>query len=152
MRNLFSLHGLGSLGGRYFCMKHFARSRRMKWAGNVARMGELRNAYEMLIGKPEGKRSLRRPRHRTNYFHAAAFIEKLVVAQIVKKLLTYSDPNVHYRDHKSPSLALRSILSQMNPVLTLPSFFFKTHFNGLLASRLRLDLADGLFPQLLTAQ
>jgi hypothetical protein len=40
------------------------KSRRMRWAGHVTRMGEARNAYRILVGKPEGKRSLRRPRHR----------------------------------------------------------------------------------------
>jgi hypothetical protein len=38
--------------------------RRMKWVGHVARMGEKRNAYRLLVGKPEGKRTLGRPRHR----------------------------------------------------------------------------------------
>jgi hypothetical protein len=40
------------------------KSRKMRWAGHVARMGALRNAYRILIGKPEGKRALERPRHR----------------------------------------------------------------------------------------
>jgi hypothetical protein len=40
------------------------RSRRMRWAGHVARMGEGRNVYGGLVGKLEGKRSLERPRHR----------------------------------------------------------------------------------------
>jgi hypothetical protein len=40
------------------------KSRRMRWAGHIARMGEKRNAYRLLVGKPEGKRPLRRPRHR----------------------------------------------------------------------------------------
>jgi hypothetical protein len=31
------------------------KSRRMRWAGHVARMGEKRNAYRLLVGKPEGK-------------------------------------------------------------------------------------------------
>jgi hypothetical protein len=39
------------------------KSRRMRWAGYVARMGEKRNAYRILVGKPEGKRPLGRPRH-----------------------------------------------------------------------------------------
>jgi hypothetical protein len=38
--------------------------RRLRWAGHVARMGEKRNVYRLLVGKPEGKRSLRRPRRR----------------------------------------------------------------------------------------
>jgi hypothetical protein len=40
------------------------KSRRMRWAGNVARMGEMRNAYRLLVGKPEGKKPLGRPRQR----------------------------------------------------------------------------------------
>jgi hypothetical protein len=38
--------------------------RSMKWAGHVARMGEKRNAYRLLVGKPEGKRPLGKPRRR----------------------------------------------------------------------------------------
>jgi hypothetical protein len=37
-------------------------SRRMRWAGHVAQRGEKRNAYRILVGKPEGKRPLGRPR------------------------------------------------------------------------------------------
>jgi hypothetical protein len=40
------------------------KSRRMRWAGHVARMGEKRNAYRLLVGKPEGKRPLGKPRRR----------------------------------------------------------------------------------------
>jgi hypothetical protein len=40
------------------------KSRRMRWAGHVARMGEERKVYKFLMGKPEGKRPLGRPRHR----------------------------------------------------------------------------------------
>jgi hypothetical protein len=40
------------------------KSRRMRWAGHVARMGEKKNAYRLMVGKPEGKRTLGRPRHR----------------------------------------------------------------------------------------
>jgi hypothetical protein len=40
------------------------KSRRMRWAGHVARMGEKRNAYRLLVGKSEGKRPLGRPRRR----------------------------------------------------------------------------------------
>jgi hypothetical protein len=38
------------------------KSRRMRWAGHVARMWENRNAYRILVGKPEGKRPLGIPR------------------------------------------------------------------------------------------
>jgi hypothetical protein len=37
---------------------------RMRWAGHVARTGEKRNAYRLLVGKPEGKRPLEIPRRR----------------------------------------------------------------------------------------
>jgi hypothetical protein len=40
------------------------KSNRMRWAGHVARMGEGRNVYRVLVGKPEGKRPLGRPRSR----------------------------------------------------------------------------------------
>jgi hypothetical protein len=40
------------------------KSKRMRWAGHVARMGEGRNVYRVLVGKPEGKRPLGRPRRR----------------------------------------------------------------------------------------
>jgi hypothetical protein len=40
------------------------KSRKMRWAGHIARMGEKRNAYRLLMGKPEGKRPLGRPRRR----------------------------------------------------------------------------------------
>jgi hypothetical protein len=38
------------------------KSRRMRWVGHVARMGEKRNAYRIFVGKPDGKRPLGRPR------------------------------------------------------------------------------------------
>jgi hypothetical protein len=40
------------------------QSRRMRWAGHVARMGEKRGADRILVGRPEGRRPLGRPRHR----------------------------------------------------------------------------------------
>jgi hypothetical protein len=40
------------------------KSRHMRWAGHVAHMGEERKLFKFLVGKPEGKRSLARPRHR----------------------------------------------------------------------------------------
>jgi hypothetical protein len=36
----------------------------MRWAGQMARMGEKMNVYRLLVGKPEGKRPLGRPRRR----------------------------------------------------------------------------------------
>jgi hypothetical protein len=40
------------------------KSRRMRWAGHVARLGEERKVYKVLVGKPEGKIPLGRPRRR----------------------------------------------------------------------------------------
>jgi hypothetical protein len=40
------------------------KPRRMRWTGHVARMVEKRNVYRLLVGKPEGKRPLGRPRRR----------------------------------------------------------------------------------------
>jgi hypothetical protein len=37
-------------------------SRRMRWVGHVARMGEMRNANRILVGRPEGRRPHERPR------------------------------------------------------------------------------------------
>ena len=42
-------------------------SRRMKWVGHVARMEEGRGVHKVLVGKPEGKRPLGRPRRRWEY-------------------------------------------------------------------------------------
>jgi transcription termination factor 2 len=40
------------------------KSRKMRWAGHVARMGEKRNAYRLVVGSSEGRRPLGGPRHR----------------------------------------------------------------------------------------
>jgi hypothetical protein len=45
-------------------MGRIIKSRRMRLAGHLARMKEKRNAYRLLVGKPEGKRQLGRPRRR----------------------------------------------------------------------------------------
>jgi hypothetical protein len=44
-------------------IRHF-KSRRMRWAGHVAGMGEERKVYRVLVRKPKQKRPLGRPRHR----------------------------------------------------------------------------------------
>jgi hypothetical protein len=54
------LHDLYSSPSIIIIMK----SRKMKWMGHVTRMGEKRNVYTLLVGNPEGKRPLRRPRLR----------------------------------------------------------------------------------------
>jgi hypothetical protein len=54
---LHSLHSLPSV-------IKIIKSRRMRWAGHVTRMGEKRNVYRLLVRKPEGKRQLGRPRRR----------------------------------------------------------------------------------------
>jgi hypothetical protein len=45
-------------------IERVAKSRIMRWAGHVARMGEWRGVHRVLVGKPEGRRPLRRPRRR----------------------------------------------------------------------------------------
>jgi len=42
------------------------KSMRMRWAGNAARMGDMRNVFKVLVGKPEGKRPFVRNRRRRN--------------------------------------------------------------------------------------
>jgi hypothetical protein len=54
------LHGLYSLPSIVMVIK----ARRMRWAGHVARMGEVRGAYNILVERPEGRRQLGRPRCR----------------------------------------------------------------------------------------
>jgi hypothetical protein len=54
------LHGLYSSPSIIRVIK----ARRMRWAGYVARMGEVRGAYNILVGRPEGRRPLGRPRRR----------------------------------------------------------------------------------------
>jgi len=45
-------------------MVRVIKSRRMRWVGHVAHMGEGRGVYMVLVGRPEGKRPLERPRRR----------------------------------------------------------------------------------------
>ena len=50
-----------------YCSPNIVRvikSKRIRWAGHVARMGEERGVYRVLVGKPEGRRPLGRPRPR----------------------------------------------------------------------------------------
>jgi hypothetical protein len=61
-RNLHNeeLHGLYSSPG----IVEEINARKIRWAGHVARMGEVRGAYNILVGRPEGRRQLGRPRRR----------------------------------------------------------------------------------------
>jgi hypothetical protein len=45
-------------------INRITKTRRMRWAGHIARMGKKRNVHSLLVGKPEGKRPLGRPRGR----------------------------------------------------------------------------------------
>jgi len=56
----------GELNNLYFSpnIVRVIKSRRMRWTGHVARMGEERGVYRVLVGKPEGKTPLGRPRRR----------------------------------------------------------------------------------------
>jgi hypothetical protein len=60
INNVVTLHDL-------YCSPTTVRvikSKRMRWAGHVARMGERRGVYRALVGKPEGKKPLGKPRFR----------------------------------------------------------------------------------------
>jgi hypothetical protein len=54
------LHGLYSSPS----IVRVIKTRRMRWAGNLAHMGEVMGAYNILVGRPEGRRQLGRPRRR----------------------------------------------------------------------------------------
>jgi hypothetical protein len=54
------LHGLYSSPSIFRVIK----ARRMGWVGHVARMGEVNGAYNIFVGRPEGRRPLGRPRYR----------------------------------------------------------------------------------------
>jgi hypothetical protein len=54
------LHGLYSSPS----IARVIKARRMRWVGNVVRMGKVRGAYNILVGRPEGRRPLGRPRRR----------------------------------------------------------------------------------------
>jgi hypothetical protein len=67
--NVRNLHRAGSVHQKelrnMYTAPHVVRviiSRGMRWAGHVAGMGEMRNAYKILIGKPEGRKPLGRPK------------------------------------------------------------------------------------------
>jgi len=57
MRELTDLYSLPNI-------MRVVKSRRMRWAGHMARMGDGRGVHRILVGKPEGKSPLGRPRHR----------------------------------------------------------------------------------------
>jgi hypothetical protein len=61
------------------------KSRRMRWTGHVARMGET-NAYRILVGKPEGKRSLGIPRRRWVDTIKFFFVDKFINSKLFKIL------------------------------------------------------------------
>jgi hypothetical protein len=52
------------IGSFVACHKAVISQRRVRWVRYVARMGKKINAYRILVGKPDGKRPLGRPRHR----------------------------------------------------------------------------------------
>ena len=51
------------------------KSRRLRWAGHVARMEQSRNAYRVLVGKHDSKRPLGRPRRRWEDFNFVSFLK-----------------------------------------------------------------------------
>jgi hypothetical protein len=73
------LHSLYSSRNIFMVIK----SRRMRWAGHVARMEEGRGVYRVLIGKPQCKRPLERPERM--YFTA------VIILSVISKLLTLNN-------------------------------------------------------------
>jgi hypothetical protein len=61
---LYSLQIKGDSQKKKKIIIRMIKSRRMRWAGNVAWMGEKRNTYRLLVEKAEGRRPLERPRRR----------------------------------------------------------------------------------------
>ena len=49
------------MGGLSFLVQGFVKSRRLRWTGHVARMGNMRSAYRVLVGKSEGRNHLQDP-------------------------------------------------------------------------------------------
>ena len=64
--SFLSLHRVLDLSDLYSLpnIVRVVKSRRMRWAGHVARMGKGRAVHRVLVGKPEGKTPLGRPRRR----------------------------------------------------------------------------------------
>ena len=52
------------MGSYMIFIMRIVKSRRLRWAGHVARMGNERGAWKLLVGRPEGKRPVGRPRMR----------------------------------------------------------------------------------------
>jgi hypothetical protein len=97
-------------------------SRRMKWKGHVAPMGEMREAYRILVEKPEGKRPLGRPRRRRKYIKRDTkerwgdCVDWIQVAQdtlywwaVVNRTMTFFDQLSDYQllHDTSPQLIMR---------------------------------------------
>jgi len=83
----------------------------MKWAGHVARMGEGRGVYRVLVGKPEGKRPLGRPRHKWKYRVSQEECEKLRESVPYVELYRYNPKHLYpklngYGDNGKRSLKL----------------------------------------------
>jgi hypothetical protein len=72
----------------HFNIVHPSTSRRMRCAGHVARMGERRNAYRILVGKPEGKRPL-------GEIHTH-----------LETIRFFWNPNIYYRFRWNPTMLL----------------------------------------------
>ena len=58
----------------------------MRWAGHVAHMGDRRSAYKVLVGKPEGKKPLGRPRRRCEDNIKMSFVDWIDLALIIRQV------------------------------------------------------------------
>jgi hypothetical protein len=80
------------------------KRRRMRWAGHVARMGEGKGAYRGLVGRPEGKRPLGRPRRRWEYNIKMDFGE---IGIDVANWIRLAQDRVQWRDFVNTVMNLR---------------------------------------------
>jgi hypothetical protein len=85
-------------------MSRIIKSRRMTWAGLVARIRENRNVYRLLVGKPEGKRPLVRPRSKwidNNKMDILKIGLGVVASRVVLSYTELVCPRVNYTDYLS---------------------------------------------------
>jgi hypothetical protein len=93
------------------------KSRRMRWAGHVARIGEGKGVYSVMVGRPEGKRPLERPRRR---WDDNIKLERAARDREVMYNLSYLIPNLTY---SYCSLFIQTRLwGPQHGSITVPSF------------------------------
>ncbi|KAJ4429661.1 hypothetical protein ANN_21862 [Periplaneta americana] len=111
------------------------KSRRLRWAGHVTRMGESRNAYRVLIGRPEGKRPLERPRRR---WEDNIKMDLREVGYDGRDWINLAQDRDQWRPYVRAAMNLRVRTSLMNKLVEVGEFpkqaevrqeFARKHFN-----------------------